>query len=209
MSAEMIRDQALAVSGLMVNRVGGPSVRPLQPSGLWEEVSYNAEDSYVPDLGAGLWRRSLYSYIKRQSPPPWLLTFDAPTREKCSARRQATNTPLQALVLLNDETFVAAAKSLAECLMQIPGDDRGRMQFLWQTVLTRDADADELELMLGLLKRQRERFGDDPESAGKFLGMTANSPAVRQESLEQRCERATWSFIAHSVLNLDEAISKR
>ena len=201
MSAEMIRDQALAVSGLLVHRVGGPSVRPLQPSGLWEEVSYNAEDSYEPDSGAGRWRRSLYTYIKRQSPPPWLLTFDAPTREKCAARRQATNTPLQALVLLNDETFVAAAKSLADRLMQIPDDDRGRMQFLWQTVLTRDADDDELELMLGLLQRQRERLDRDPRLASAFLGSGAKSPEDRDESLSQRCERAAWSFVAHAMLN--------
>ncbi len=109
----MIRDQALAVSGLLAPKIGGPSVRPYQPPGLWEAVSYNGEETYVPDHDDGLWRRSLYTFWKRQSPPPALLTFDGPTREKCVVRRARTNTPLQALVLLNDETYVEAARVLA------------------------------------------------------------------------------------------------
>jgi hypothetical protein len=109
----MVRDQALAVSGLLVPKIGGPSVRPYQPPGLWEAVSYNGEETYTADSGEGLWRRSLYSFWKRQSPPPALLTFDSPTREKCTVRRARTNTPLQALVLLNDETYVEAARALA------------------------------------------------------------------------------------------------
>jgi len=112
--AELIRDQVLVISGLLSSQIGGPSVRPWQPPGLWEEVSYNAEDSYEPDRGAGLWRRSLYTYWKRQAPPPAFLTFDANTREKCVVQRSRTNTPLQALVLLNEPTYLAAALELAK-----------------------------------------------------------------------------------------------
>jgi hypothetical protein len=112
--AELIRDQALVISGLLSSQIGGPSVRPWQPPGLWEEVSYNAEDSYEPDQGASLWRRSLYTYWKRQAPPPTFLTFDANTREKCVVQRSRTNTPLQALVLLNEPTYLAAALELAK-----------------------------------------------------------------------------------------------
>ena len=158
---------------------------------------------------AGRWRRSLYTYIKRQSPPPWLLTFDAPTREKCTARRQATNTPLQALVLLNDETFVAAARALAIRAIQVQSDDRERISFLWQTIFTRDPDAEELEVMHGLLHRQRERFIRDPKSAATFAGVAANLVSSKEGSVQEDGDRAAWAFLAHTMLNLDEAISKR
>ncbi len=116
--AELIRDQALEVSGLLSTRVGGPSVKPWQPEGLWEAVSYNAEESYVPDRGEARWRRSLYTYWKRQAPPPAMLAFDTPTREKCVVGRSRTNTPLQALVLLNDPAHVAAAGALAARMLR-------------------------------------------------------------------------------------------
>ncbi len=123
LSSEMIRDQALAVSGLLQRRIGGPSVKPWQPPGLWEEVSYNAEDTYVPDTDAGRWRRSLYTYLKRQAPPPSFLVFDGVTREKCTVQRSRTNTPLQSLVLLNDRTFVEAARQAALLTLRTQTDD--------------------------------------------------------------------------------------
>src|SRR5262249_32401644 len=137
LSAEMLRDQALAVSGLLVRKIGGPSVKPYQPPGLWEAVSYNAEERYVPDAGSGRWRRSLYTYVKRQPPPPGLPTLDGPTREKCAMRRARTNTPLQALQLLNDETFVEAARALATRTLNAPGKEEARLSYLWRTVLLR------------------------------------------------------------------------
>lgn len=170
LSAEMLRDQALAVSGLLVRKVGGPSVRPYQPPGLWEAVSYNGEETYLMSQGDDLWRRSLYTYVKRQSPPPGLLTFDGPTREKCTLRRPRTNTPLQALQLLNDETFFQAA----EALSKRSEGQRDRVAWMFRTVTTRNPDADELALLQGLLKR-----------------------------------RQSYAVVAHTILNLDEAIVKR
>jgi uncharacterized protein DUF1553/uncharacterized protein DUF1549/concanavalin A-like lectin/glucanase superfamily protein/cytochrome c len=170
LSAEMLRDQALALSGLLVPVVGGPSVKPFQPPGLWEAVSYNGEETYVPDTGDGLWRRSLYTYVKRQSPHPMLLTFDGPTREKCTMRRSSTNTPLQALMLLNDETFLKAAEALAK---KSEGQ-ANRIAWMFRAATQREPDAEELLLLEGLLKR-----------------------------------RNSWTVVAHTILNLDEVITKR
>ena len=170
LSAETLRDQALAISGLLVPRIGGPSVKPFQPPGLWEAVSYNGEETYLPDSGDGLWRRSLYTYVKRQSPHPMLLTFDGPTREKCTVRRSRTNTPLQALLLLNDETFMKAAEALAK-----RSEDRNnRIAWMFRAATAREPTADELQLLEGLLKR-----------------------------------RGSLTLVAHTILNLDEVITKR
>ncbi|MFO1004302.1 MAG: DUF1553 domain-containing protein, partial [Planctomycetaceae bacterium] len=127
MSAEMIRDQALAASGLLRPQIGGPSVKPYQPGGLWEEVSYNAEDSYEESKDDGLWRRSLYTYLKRQVPPPSLLAFDGTTREKCTVQRARTNTPIQALILLNDPTYLEAARMLANSVLLTKASDEERI----------------------------------------------------------------------------------
>jgi hypothetical protein len=151
LSAEMLRDQALAISGLLVPKIGGPSVKPFQPPGLWEAVSYNGEETYVPDSGEGLWRRSLYTYVKRQSPHPMLLTFDGPTREKCTVRRASTNTPLQALLLLNDETFVTAAEALAK---RSEGR-KDRIAWMFHAATCREPKPDELELLRGLYERRK------------------------------------------------------
>jgi hypothetical protein len=205
LSAEMLRDQALAVAGLLVTRTGGPSVKPYQPPGLWEAVSYNGEESYVADAGEGLWRRSLYTYIKRQAPPPGLLTFDGPTREKCTMDRMLTNTPLQALLLLNDETYVEAARELAARVLRHVGPDEPRLQRLWQLVLLRSASADEIDQLLGLLERQRSRFAGDHEAAQQLLSVGA----LRVDEAIDPAELAAWTVIAQTVLNLDEAITKR
>ena len=170
LTAEMLRDQALAVSGLLVRKTGGPSVKPFQPPGLWEAVSYNGEESYVPGTGDDLWRRSLYTYVKRQAPPPALLTFDGPTREKCTLRRARTNTPLQALQLLNDETYLLAAGALAKR----SAGKADPIAWMFRTVTAREARADELALLRGLLDR-----------------------------------RKSLPLVAHTILNLDEVITKR
>jgi hypothetical protein len=205
LSAEMLRDQALAVSGLLVPQVGGPSVRPYQPPGLWEAVSYNGEESYATSRGGDLWRRSLYTYVKRQAPPPGMLTFDGPTREKCTMRRPRTNTPLQALQLLNDDTFVEASRVLAERLLQTPQEDEARLRQLWRQTLVREANPDEIAMLHGLLQRQRERFGKNPATAMELLAVGA---AKRDTNLNPR-EHAAWTVLAQTVLNLDEAITKR
>ncbi|MGE0607816.1 MAG: DUF1553 domain-containing protein [Pirellulales bacterium] len=202
---EMIRDQALAASGLLVPRLGGPSVKPYQPPGLWEEVSYNAEASYEPDQDDGRWRRSLYTFVKRQAPPPALLLLDGPTREKCTLRRPRTNTPLQALLLLNDETYIEAARVLAANTLAEPEDDTQRLHRLCRQLLSRPVLADEADLLLALLRRQRQRFADDPTAVEELL---AAGLAPRDERLNT-AELAAWTVLAHTLLNLDEAITRQ
>lgn len=205
LSAEMLRDQALAVSGLLFRKIGGPSVKPYQPDGLWEAVSYNGEESYSQETGSGLWRRSLYTYIKRQAPPPWLLTFDGPTREKCTIRRTSTNTPLQALVLLNDDTYIEASRELASQLLDSTGSDIDRLRELWQTVLIREAETEDIALLAQLLERQRARFKTDSDAAQQLISIGESVPTSNHDPVEL----ATWTVVAHTVLNLDEAITKR
>lgn len=221
MSAEMIRDQALAASGLLVPKIGGPSAKPYQPPGLWEAVSYNGDETYVPDSGDGLWRRSLYTFIKRQAPPPSLLTFDGPTREKCTVKRARTNTPLQALMLLNDDTYIEAARALAANSLKAgqasslsksdnakhdsAACDEDRIQQIFTQVLSRSPDAAETDLLKSLLAKQRERFANDTHAA-KTLAAIGESPIGRE--LDHR-ELAAWTVAAQAVLNLDEAITRR
>lgn len=202
---EMIRDQALAASGLLVRTIGGPSVKPYQPPGLWEEVSYNGQETYVPDPGAGLWRRSVYTYIKRQAPPPALLLLDGPTREKCQMLRPSTNTPLQSLLLLNGDTWLESSRVLAEHIQAMATTDRQRLRQLWQTVLTRAPTATELQMVNDLLDRQRERFARSPKDAAELLTI---GEAVRSGAAPL-CEVAAWTIVAHTLLNLDEAIMRR
>lgn len=179
LSAEALRDQALAISGLLSWRIGGPGVMPWQPPGVWEAVSYNAEESYAPDQGEGAWRRTLYSYWKRQAPPPAILTFDGPTREKCLVARARTNTPLQALVMLNDENYTHAAAALGAKAAALGMDDAARVVWLFQQTTARQPQPDEVALLLGLVQRQRQRGGN------------------------------VWQVVAHTLFNLDEVITKR
>ena len=203
--AEIIRDQALAASGLLVPKLGGPSVRPYQPDGLWEAVTYDGEVSYQQDRGEDLWRRSLYTFWKRQAPPPALLTFDSPTRETCVVNRPRTNTPLQALTLLNDITFVEAGRALAADVLNQPGNDHSRLETLFRRVTARRPDDDDDESLLTLLDQQRKRFRADPAAADRYIA-TGESPAGRHLD---PVEVAAWSVTAHAVLCLDEAITRR
>ena len=205
LSAEMVRDQALAVSGLLVSKIGGPSVKPYQPPGLWEAVSYNGEETYVPDADAGLWRRSLYTFWKRQSPPPALLTFDGPTREKCTARRARTNTPLQSLVLLNDETYIEAARVLATWAQSLKGSESEKLALAFRRVTSRAADPAELQQLTGLLSRQRARFAADQEAAAKLIAAGASAHGKDLNPVEL----AAWTLTLHALLNLDETITRR
>jgi hypothetical protein len=160
LSAEMLRDQALAASGLLAEQIGGPSVKPWQPPGLWEDAGVSTGSGYTPDTGANAHRRSLYTFQKRTAPPPDMLLFDAGSREKCLARRQSTNTPLQALVLLNDPVFVECARALAERAAKEAGDDPdGRITRTFQLLACRDPRPKELEALRGLLEREA-RGGD-------------------------------------------------
>jgi hypothetical protein len=206
LSGEMIRDQALVASGLLVNRVGGPPVKPYQPPGLWEAVSYNGELSYQPDRGEGLWRRTVYSYWKRTAPPPGVQVFDGPTRETCVVRRPRTNTPLQALLLLNDDTFVEAARALAAQVMSTQGaKDKERVREMFRRATSRHPDPQEATLLRGLYERQRARFAADRAGAEKLIAVGVSERGRELESVEL----AAWTVVAQAILNLDEVITRR
>jgi hypothetical protein len=204
--AEMIRDQALAVSGLLVPTRGGPPVKPYQPPGLWEAVSYNGELSYQSDAGDGLWRRSLYTYWKRTAPPPGIQVLDGPTRETCVVRRPRTNTPLQALLLLNDEGFVEAARALADAVLAVgPRSDEQRVIDLFRRATARLPEAREAAALLGLRERQQARYAANPAAARQLVAVGA-SPRGRDRD---PVELAGWTIVAQAVLNLDEVVTRR
>jgi len=180
-------------------------VKPYQPPGLWEAVSYDGELKYQPDRGDGLWRRSLYTFWKRQSPPPAMLTFDGPTRETCVVRRPRTNTPLQALALLNDETYVEAARALATLALAQPGEDDKRLRFAFRRVTSRPPDAGELSILRRLLEQQQSRFAKDADAARRliFTGASARGREMEPAKL------AAWTAAMQALLNLDETITRR
>jgi hypothetical protein len=200
--AETIRDQALAVSGLLVERLGGPSVKPYQPPGLWEAVSYNGDATYEVDTGDALYRRSLYTYWKRQSPPPGMMTFDSPTREVCTVRRPRTNTPLQALVLLNDVTYLEAARALATRMLREANGDRIAHGFRLAT--GRMPRSDEAAALQSYCDEQFVSFRQRPGAARALLktGESAADPNFDPGEL------AAWTMTASLLLNLDETVTQ-
>ncbi len=206
LGGEVIRDQALAVSGLLVDKLGGPPVKPYQPPGLWEAVSYNGEMTYQPDQDDGRWRRSVYSYWKRTSPPPGVQVLDGPTRETCVVSRPRTNTPLQALLLLNDETFVEAARALG-AVAAAPGNAsrEQRLGALFRRATLREPDPAEIALLGGLLTRQQERFTHDRASALQLTRVGGSGRGHEQDP----AELAAWTVVAQAILNLDEVIMRR
>jgi hypothetical protein len=202
--AETVRDNALAVSGLLRERLGGPSVKPYQPEGLWEDVSVERREKYVPDSGDGVYRRGMYTFWKRTCPPPGMMTFDAPDREFCLIRRARTNTPLQALVLLNDPTFVEAARTLAERVLMAEKSETERISLAFQSALGRKPSADEHRVLSEMLHAAIDRFRQDHTAAEKLLSV---GRATLGTTLTAE-EVAAWTTITSLLLNLDEAISK-
>lgn len=202
--AENVRDTALFAGGLLVERLGGESVHPYQPAGYYRHLSFPTRE-YRPDTDDRQWRRGLYVHWQRMFLHPQLLAFDAPNREECTAQRMRSNTPKAALVLLNDPTFVEAARKLAErALAAATGDDAARIEFLWRQVLSRPPDATERTLVAGLLARGRSTYRDDPAAARQLL---ATGMAPRDESLDVG-ELASWTATARAVLNLHEAYAR-
>ncbi len=204
LAAESVRDNALAISGLLRERLGGPSVKPYQPDGLWEDVSVERRDKYVADPGDGVYRRGMYTFWKRTCPPPGMTTFDAPDREFCLIRRARTNTPLQALVLLNDPTFVEAARVLAERVLTEVKTDDERIALAFQICLSRLPTVEERRVLLETLLAARERFQKDRSAADKLLsvGRMTSVLTIAPDEL------AAWTTVTSLLLNLDEAISK-
>ncbi len=209
MDAEMVRDNALAVSGLLVPTVGGPSVKPYQPKGIWEEVSYGDKtftaQFFEQDHGDALYRRSMYTFWKRQSPPPSMLIFDAPSREVCTARRARTNTPLQALALMNDPQYVEAARVLAERMMKEAGPDPlERMSYAFQLATARKPAGEECTVLVDTFGQQLKAYREKPDAALELLSV---GEAKRDETLDA-AELAAYTTIASMILNLDETVSK-
>jgi hypothetical protein len=202
--AETVRDHALFVSGLLKEHVGGPSVKPYQPEGLWEDVSVERRDKYVVETGDNIYRRSMYTFWKRTCPPPTMSAFDAPDRETCVIRRARTNTPLQALVLMNDPTYIEAARKLAERIQPLGDSAERRLQSAYRLVVSRLPSAQETAVMLRLRDAARQRFDHDADAAAKLLSI-GQSP--RDEQYEP-ADLAAWTAVCTTLLNLDEAISK-
>ena len=201
--AEGVRDTALAASGLLVERLGGDSVHPYQPAGYYRHLNFPQRE-YQADTDDRQWRRGLYVHWQRMFLHPQLLAFDAPNREECTATRMKSNTPKAALVLLNDPTFVEAARKLAEIALRSDGDDDTRIAILWKRTLSRVPDTDELALVRGLLDRERTAYRGDATAATALLGVGI---APRDESLDP-IELAAWTATARAVLNLHEAIAR-
>jgi hypothetical protein len=203
LSAEMIRDQALAASELLVERIGGPSVRPYQPAGLWKELT--GTEDYRPDTGPSLYRRSVYTFWKRTVAPPSMVTFDAAGRETCSVREVRTNTPLQALNLLNDVTFVEAARVLAERVLAEGGPRaESRIKQAMRLVLARPPSPREQKVLIEGLRAHRARYDHDPDAARQLITIGAEPPS---EAVDPR-ELAAYTALANLILNLDETITK-
>lgn len=200
--AEMIRDQALAIGGLLVKTIGGPSVKPYQPSGLWQEVSGH---KYQPDKGDSLYRRTMYTFFKRSVAPPAMMAFDAAGREACVVRETRTNTPLQALNLLNDATYIEAARKMAERVIVEGGKTpRERLNYAFRLAVGRRAQPAELRILTAGLESHRERYQSDAEAAKQLLSV---GEAPLRENLEAS-EVAAYTAIANLILNLDEVITK-
>ncbi|MFT5324398.1 MAG: mono/diheme cytochrome c family protein [Planctomycetaceae bacterium] len=207
LDAEIIRDQALAVSGLLIDKIGGKSVKPYQPAGLWKPVGFGGSNTsvFVQDKGENLFRRSMYTFWKRTVPPPSMATFDAPDRETCAVRRARTNTPLQALVLMNDVQYVEAARKFAERVISEGGGSvEERVTFAFRSVVARQPNATELQSLTTLLTEYLSEFRKSPDAATKLLS-AGESP--RNEQLDAN-ELAAWTMVTHLLLNLSESVTK-
>jgi Protein of unknown function (DUF1553)/Protein of unknown function (DUF1549)/Planctomycete cytochrome C len=206
LSGEALRDQALAVSGLLVEKIGGPSVRPYMPEGVWDETSrYGDLRGYKHDMGDGLYRRSMYTIWKRTAAPPTMLLFDAPNREVCTVKRSRTNTPLQALSLLNEITYVEAARKLAERMLTEGGTSPGdRLTFGFRLATARHPSADELRLLIEGLSADLARLQQDRDAAAKLISFGDSKPTPNLDPVEL----AAFTLTANVLLNLDEVVTR-
>ena len=202
----MIRDQALFVSGLLAEKLGGPSVRPYQPEGLYKDMVFSNMTAYDQDRGEGLWRRSLYTFWKRTVMPPAMHVFDASARESCTVREPRTNTPLQALNLMNDVTYVEAARLLAERMMNEGGTaPESRIDWAFRVATARRPDESERRILLGDLNAQLDYFRRHPQEAAGLLSVGER----RNDGKLGAAELAAYSATASLLLNLDEVITKQ
>ncbi len=207
LDAEVLRDQALFVSGLLVDRVGGKGVNPYQPPNIWEPVGFGRSNTrfYTQGKGDELYRRSLYTFLKRTAPPPFMSTFDAPNREQSCSFRERSNTPLQALQLMNDIQHIEAARNFAQRILTQGGRDAGeRILWAWQTVLGRRPSSDEVHVVESTLQTHTERFRNDIAATKELIGY---GESKADDSIAPP-ELAAYTMIANLLLNLDEAICR-
>ena len=206
LDAEVLRDQALAVSGILRRDIGGPSVRPYQPAGLWKVVAITGSNTseFRQDSGDALYRRSLYTFWKRTSPPPSMAAFNAPTREQCTVRRERTNTPLQALVLMNDPQFVEAARHLAERALKRDSDYAERATWMLATVLSHPAKTADVTDVLSAAEGFRAIFTETPAAAKELIVTGDSAP----DPLLDPVELAAWTLVANTLMNRDDFINK-
>ncbi|MFT4558207.1 MAG: hypothetical protein ACI92S_003582 [Planctomycetaceae bacterium] len=206
LDAEVLRDQALAVSGMLVRRMGGPTVKPYQPAGLWKVVAITGSNTRIfeKDSGEALYRRSLYTFWKRTAPPPTMAAFNAPTREQCTVRRERTNTPIQALVLLNSPQFIEAARNLAESAIRETDDREKRAEWMFQRTLSRPATQADIADMLAVARAMSSLFKKDPKLAGELIRTGDSQP---DESLPE-VDVAAWTMVANTLMNRDDFIAK-
>jgi hypothetical protein len=206
LDAEVVRDTALFVSGLLNPKMGGKSVKPYQPENIWEPVAFGGSNTknYIQDHGEDLYRRSLYTFWKRTAPPPNMTAFDAPNRESYCLQRERSNTPLQALTLMNDIQFVEAARAFAQrALLTVRGDE-ARLRWMWRQVLGREAEAGELAVMLKTLEQQQADFRAERERA---LLLIQVGESVADAALDA-AELAAWTMLGNLLLNLDEVVTR-
>jgi mono/diheme cytochrome c family protein len=208
LDAETLRDQALFVGGMLVERLGGPSVKPPQPRGLWEAVAYTGSNTarFTPDTGPEkVHRRSLYTFWKRTSPPPQMTALDAPSRESCTVRRERTDTPLQALLLLNEKQYVECARGLAERVLREGGaTPEARVAYLFRLATARRPDAKEAAELLSVYRDSLAEYSRDVEAARKLISVGETKPDAKLNP----AELAAWTVVANLVLNLDEVLNK-
>ncbi len=204
LNAEFVRDDMLVVSGLFAPKVGGPSVKPYQPAGYWAHLNFPKRE-YVNDHGESLYRRGMYTYWQRSFLHPSLLAFDAPSREECTANRPRSNTPLQALVLLNDPIFVEGARAFAEKAIHEGGnDDESRLVFAYRRALSRLPRSEERAVLLGLIAKHREHYGSHAKEAEEIVRVGERAPAKDIPAVEL----AAWTSVARAILNLHETITR-
>jgi hypothetical protein len=206
MDAEMVRDYALATSGLLSPKIGGPSVKPYQPPGVWEAVAMIGSDTrdYKQDSGEALYRRSMYTFWKRSAPPASMDVFNAPSRENCTMLRERTNTPLQALVTMNDPQFVEAARHLAQRAIQAQTDADGRVNFIAERLLARRLTPEELSIVRTSVKAFGEHYAAHADEASKLIDVGDSEP----EKSIPPSDLATWTMVANQLMNLDEVLNK-
>lgn len=207
LDAEVLRDQALFVSGLLVPDVGGKPVKPYQPPDIWEPVAFGGSNTrfYKQDTGDALYRRSLYTFLKRTAPPPFMSTFDAPNREQSCSRRERSNTPMQALQLMNDVQHVEAARHFATRMLRLKTQETAaRISWAWVVATSRPPSATELAVATQLLEDCRKRYSSEAQSAASLVQYGASEPP-KDLSAD---ELAAWTMVASLILNLDETVNK-